>query len=243
MNIDIETIKKAKSDEVEQGGTLTHNWTQEEKAVLFGNVALLKNTADFKKDPEAYINKAQETYCDIKDFFISNNAKYFEDVNELYHIYTSQDSKIVRREDPLKVLRIVNGESLEINFDPEIVGDRGDKYANCALWPHGAVNKTSGLANAFLEGRGMAGPIVLLAGYTKSPEMNIDEPSDKMLEVGSISRENVKILSGMVKKEDIDFVILRMAIKFFDQNELTDQEKKLFKEGKISQIFRGFQFK
>lgn|GEM_PF-914322 len=219
-------------------------WSQDDTTFLLGNIEILKKTENLKNNPEMYEKKTHETYSEIKDFFRYHNAEYFEDVNELYRQYNASSTKIVRREDPLKILQLVNGKSIEINFDPEVVGDRGDKYANCALWPHGSIEKTNGIANAFLEGRGMAGPIVLLGGYTPNDShMNIEEPDEKMLQVGNISRENIKILSGSIEKEDLDFVIMRIAIKFFNQEELTSKEKILFEQGKLSQVFRGFKFK
>lgn len=236
---------KQKIIEQEPKAKETKKWTEEDYAVLLGNIEILKKTENLRNDPKTYEEKSQETYQEIKQYFEDSGAEYFEDVNDLYKLYSSQQNpKIVRREDPTKIIQLVNGKIIEINFDPDVVGDRGDKYANCALWPHGSVEKTNGIANAFLEGRGMAGPIVLLGGYTPNYEhMSVEEPKEKMLQVGSFSRENVKILSGSIHKEDLDFIVMRIALKFFNQEELTPREKDLLTQGKLSQVFRGFKFK
>ncbi|MCC7004801.1 hypothetical protein IT397_02705, partial [Candidatus Nomurabacteria bacterium] len=202
-----------------------------------------KNTENLKENPSSYKEKADETYEEVKKFFENYGGKYHEEVNEVYNEYNSSSPLIVRRENPSLIIDLLNGQDIEMKFDPDVVGERGDKYANCALWPHGSIEKTSGIANAFLEGRGNAGPIVMVAGYKNDGEhMVIEEPAEKMLSVGTISRENVKILSGKIKPADLRFVILRMPVKFFNEGKLTKIEKERLEKGQLAQIFRGFTF-
>ena len=239
-NLEIPNSKKQISENLEEKESNT--WTEEDYAVLIGNIEILKNTNNLKENPEKYQEKAKETYKDTKKYFEDHGYAFTEDVTSLYNEYIQNNTpKVVRREDPSKIINLASGQPILIHFDPDVVGDRGDKYANCALWPHGSVSKTSGIANAFLEGRGMAGPIAMVAIYTNNPDhMEISEPENKMLEVGTISRDNVKILSGTIEQEDLESIILRVQAKFFDEKEMTETERKLFREGKLLQIFRGF---
>lgn len=219
-------------------------WSDEEVAVLIGNTMRLKDTSFIKESPEDYKNKAIETYKKIKDYFLDNGAEYFENISDMYdHYIQKNESLVVRKEDPIKLLKLLDGEKIEMTFDPEVVDNRGDKYANSALWPNGPVNATSGIGNAFAEGRGMAGPIAMVAGIkNNSSGIKIEDPEDKMDFVGDLYRGNVKILSGNIHKEDLEFVVLRIMAKFVSEDILTKSEIEKLKDGKLEQIVRGFKF-
>ncbi|HRH32471.1 MAG TPA: hypothetical protein PLK06_04055 [bacterium] len=239
----IETAKPRRAKEAPQEEQSIKEWSAENFAVLMGNLELLKNTTTLKEDPETYMARAYETYDELDQYLRDYGGEYHEDVNEVYRQYSASKPLVVRRENPNRIVDLVHGNDVTITFDPEVVGGRGDKYANCALWPHGSIEKTNGIANAFLEGRGNAGPIVMVAGYDQNAEhMSIEEPAEKMEEVGTISRQNVKILSGTIKPEDLEFIILRSPVKFFDKNRLTPAEQERLARGQLTQVFRGYTF-
>ncbi len=233
-----EKKSKTKEDLNDQVDFTDKDYNAEEgRAFLLGDLITLKKG---KTVDEEYIERSKKTYVDLKDFFINMGAQEISDVSLLYgHYISKQEKLVVRREDPERVVNLVYGEDFVINFDPKVVADRGDKYANCAIWPYGA-NPVGGIANSFLEGRGMAGPIVTLIAIKPRDEerLKIEEPEGKIMNIGTLSRESVKILSGTIKKSDLEFVVVRVANKFFPPEFLTEREKK----DNPSQVFRGFIF-
>ncbi len=239
----IETLGKKRVQEFPPQDQEIRHWSEEDFAVLMGNMELLKKTDSLKENPEAYMAKAHETYDELDQFLQDYGATLHEDVSDIYQQYNTSEPLIVRRENPNLVVGLVHGTDITITFDPEVAGGDGSKYANCALWPHGSIEKTNGIANAFLEGRGNAGPVVLVAGYQQNKErMSVEEPTEKMEEIGTISRQNVRILSGTITPEDLEFIILRTPIKFFDPKRLTKAEQERLAKGQLSQVFRGYSF-
>ena len=200
----------------------------------------LKDRAAYSKNPSEYKELCGQTYKDLAGFFINSGAEFVTDVNDIYKEYGGENKKpfIVRREDPEKVVALSEGFDISLSFDPKVVGDRGDKYVNCAIWPYGR-DAVSGIKNAFLEGRGMAGPIVSLIATKQNLENNtVEEATDAMLRVGTIDRDAVRIVSGKITKEDLRFIILRIQKDFFPDENLVDAER----DEKVKQIFRGFTF-
>jgi hypothetical protein len=237
--VKIESLKQAKTKE---NPPRIKKWSEEDIGLLLGDMMVLQK--DFKKNPEGLRGKAIETYETMKEMFSDYGAEFFEDVQEIYRNYLGiTEPLVIRREDPVKVAELASGKSAEFKFDPKVSFEEGEKYANSALWPHGPAGATSGLANAFLEGRSAAGPIVAVMAFKNNPEhITVAEPEGKMLEVGSLTRQSVKIVSGVVTPDDLEFVIVRMPEKFFPKEELTERERKLAAENKLSQVFRGFRF-
>lgn len=200
----------------------------------------LKDKDFNKEDPERYKELCYQTYKDFSSFLIENGGEFASDVNNVYKKYQDSysDPLVVRREDPEKVAQLVDGKDLDLSFDPKVVGDRGDKYANSAIWPYGK-NPVAGIRNAFLEGRGMAGPMVTLTAIKADPDnTNIETPENAKMKVGDIEREAVRIFSGNVSKEDLRFIILRIQKDFFPEENLTEQELKT----NPKQIFRAIEF-
>lgn len=211
-----------------------------ESLKLQGMLQGLKDKEGFSKDKVGYKELSEQTYKDLAGFLIENGAEFITDVNELYREFSKENNNplIVRREDPEKVVSLADGNDINLSFDPKVVGDRGDKYVNCAIWPYGR-DTVSGIKNAFLEGRGMAGPLVSLIAVKQNSKNNtIEVPDDAMLRVGTIDRDAVRIVSGKITKDDLQFIILRIQKDFFPESNLVDDEKS---EG-IRQIFRGFKF-
>jgi hypothetical protein len=200
----------------------------------------LKDKESYKKDPEKYKSASKQTYKDIAGFLWDKGGEFVTDVNKIYREYGANGRTllIVRREDPEKVLSLSEGGDVSLTFDPQVVGDRGDKYVNCAIWPYGR-NAVSGIKNAFLEGRGMAGPLVTVVGVRQNPANNqVEMAKDAMTEVGDIERDAVRIVSGTLKKEDLAFIIVRIQKDYFPTENLVEAEK----NDQVKQIFRGFTF-
>lgn len=190
--------------------------------------------------PDEYKKLSYQTYKDLCSFFTEEGAEFVTDVNDIYKKYTKNNISplIIRREDPEKVIALNEDVDINIHFDPKVAGDMGDKYANCAIWPYGP-NAVSGIRNAFLEGKGMAGPIVALMAVNNNPKnTNLKKPDDFLLKVGDIEREAVRIVSGTIIKQDLEFIILRIQKDFFPPESLTDREK----QDEVKQIFRGFTY-
>lgn len=181
-----------------------------------------------------------QTYKNLAGFLIENGGNIVSDINQIYQKYNKQMSNplIVRREDPEKVSSLVEGFDISLSFDPKVVGDRGDKYVNCAIWPYGR-DLVSGIKNAFLEGRGMAGPLVTLIGVKQNDKNNkVEEADDYLKKVGTIERDAVRIASGKLTKDDLEFVVLRIQKEFFPEENMFAEEK----TSEAKQIFRGFLF-
>ena len=239
----IEKLEKVLKKKEETKKSLKR-WTEDEISPLVGNMLLLKNTDNLKEDPEDYKRRAIETFEEVQKLIEDNGGEFHEDVSEIYNKYNTNNPVIVRREDPVRLSRLINGEDLEMFFDPDVVFGNGDKYANSALWPYGPEEKTGGIANAFLEGRGNAGPIVILGGYnTNGKMMEIVKLEINEEVVGTLDRHSVRILSGKIKPEDLEFIIIRVASTFFDKSKMTEKEAKRFEKGEQKQIFRGYSFK
>lgn len=219
-------------------------WKEEDFGVMLGDMIRLNDTEFFSKNPDEYKEKCYQTFAEMKQYMIDQGAEYFEEMTDLYNRYQQLHEPIViRREDPVKVMQLIEGKNIDIHFDPEVAGDGGEKYANAALWPYGSVNATTGLANAFLEGRNKSGPIVVVAGFKNNREhMELTDLADKMETLGTISRHSVKILSGTIKPEDLEFVAVRISANFINDSELNAEEKDKKKAGKLQQVFRGFSF-
>lgn len=240
----IEKIQKALKGKEEVTEKPLKRWTAEEISPLIGNLLLLKDTNNLKESPEDYNRRAIETFEEVQKLIEDNGGEFHEDVSEIYNKYNTTNPVIVRREDPVRLSRLINGENLEMFFDPDVVFGNGDKYANSALWPYGPEEKTGGIANAFLEGRGNAGPIVILGGYNTDGEMmEIVKPEINEEVVGTLDRHSVRILSGEINPEDLEFVIIRVASSFFDKSKMTTRELERLEKGQQKQIFRGYSFK
>ena len=211
----------------------------EELACLIGDLRILKKTEGVKENRAAYQEKCFATVKEIEDFFLTLGSQEFKAVTELYNKYKNElDILAVRKENPEKVISLAAGQEQPISFDLKVVMERGNKYANCAIWPHGH-SQVAGIANAFLEGRHMAGPIALvMAVRPHEDHLQIEIPEDAMTEIGDIKREAVRIMSGTIKPEDLEFVIVRTQRDFYPSDRLTEAEKK----SKESQIFRAYRF-
>lgn len=196
----------------------------------------LKNRNFLMENPSEYKRLSQQAYKDLCSFFIDEGAEFVTDVNKIYQKY-GQDIHsplIVRRDDPEKVVALSEGFDINLSFDPKIADTTAEGYANCAVWPYGQ-DAVAGIRNAFLEGRNMAGPIATLIAI----KQNYDHTKlKKPEELTDTKREAVRIASGSLTKEDLQFILLRFQKDFFPTESLTEQEKAV----DVKQIFRGFTF-
>ena len=240
-NKEAEIETKQKQDQTNLGD----GQDSDELLDVINSIKFLEETENFKSNKEEYIEKMNETYSQLINFFQSNGGEYKEDVNDIYQKYSSTSNPlVVRRENPFALAKMLYGQPIEMVFHEEVIDGRGDKYANSALWPHGPADKMSGIANAFLEGRGKAGPLVMVIGLKNNPEnIEIVVPEGALQEIGDIQRYGVRALSGSIKKEDLAFIILRAPSAFLDPELLTESEKERAASGKLQQVFRGFSFK
>lgn len=212
----------------------------EDLIYLLGDLRFLKNIDNEKEDKENYQRRFKDLVENFSDFLIKNNAQA-RDINYIYRHYLSSSNKplIVRREDPEKAARLIEGQDIDLSFDPKVVGDKKDKYANCAIWPHGK-SSTAGMKNAYSEGRGMAGPFVTLIASRQNLEHNtIEKPINKEIRTDGVDRESVRVVSGKIKKEDLEFIVIRLQKEKCPEELLTEEEKK----SNLKEIFRGFTFK
>ena len=215
----------------------------EMKPYLIGDMRILEeNRRNGKVEKERIVR----VFLDFCKYIELCGGKAVDDVSIMYSKYISKNEElVVRRESPESLVKIMSGENKEIFFDTKVFSGDGSKYANCAIWPHGS-DSVAGIKNAFLEGKSFAGPIVsLMALNLESSGLSIEEPEGKMMKVGDISRESVKILDGTIRRDDLEFVVLRLPSKFFPEEMLTDRERLMInsKKDDVFQIFRGFVFK
>jgi len=210
----------------------------ENLADIFKDFAFLENKENINSNPEKYKEAIKEAILKISKYFEDNGAE-LKPVTDVYQPHLSKNEKLlVRRENPEKVLKLVKGDDINLNFDSKVVGDRGNKYANCAIWPYGK-NSTSGIKNAFKEGRGAAGPIVtMLASKQNLNNHEIVIPENHQIKTGDIEREAVRIVSGKIKKEDLEFIVLRVHKNFFPQDLMSEDEK----VSDMEEVFRAFDF-
>ncbi len=218
------------------------------KDVVVNDFKFLKENKKKCKDSDflkEYKKRTQETFSDLVNFLELSGAEMVSDINEIYNYYINGSRELaVRKDDPEKIVNLVNGDNIKLNFDPKVVGERGDKYANCAIWPHGPAG-TSGIANAFIEGFTSAGPISTVIGvdYKKSDKLTLEDAKDKMMHLGDLNRVSVRILSGEIGLKDLEFIIVRIPRTYFAEEMMTEKEKKEDKaENKFFYIMRAFVF-
>jgi hypothetical protein len=206
---------------------------------ILKDFSFLKDTENNNENSPEYREKLKNTIEEFSEY-VKENGGQLKPVTDVYNPRISKNEKlIVRREDPEKVAKLLEGKDINLNFDTKVVGDRGDKYANCAIWPYGK-SSTAGIKNAFKEGRGAAGPIVTMIASKKNPEYNkVSIPDNYQIRTGTIDREAVRIVSGKIKKEDLEFMVLRVHKNFFPEDLMSEDEK----ESEMNEVFRAFDFK
>lgn len=223
---------------------------KELKSFLLDDFKFLKdnkrkhNDINFKNE---YNKKSHEAFTNLSNFLKLSGAEMVSDVGEVYYYYINGFKKLaVRKDDPERVVNLVGGNNIKLNFDPKVSGDGGNKYANCAIWPDGP-NSMNGIVNAFVEGFLSAGPIstVVAINYENSNKLTLEDAKDKLMHSGDLNRNSVRVLSGEITLKDLEFVIVRIVRRNFAEELMTEREKKDNKredKDKPPYIFRGFVF-
>lgn len=165
--------------------------------------------------PEEF-NITAETYQFLSDLFEVHGYKKYENVTDGYHAL-GQDSFIVRREDPRKVMALFSDGEYEIGFEDA-------RYSNCAEWKpqlHGA----RGIMNAYLEGMTNLNKVVTVVGFYKNENFDLVKLDDAQANFYGLERELVRSIKGIVTEEDVAFISLRIPGHLMDATELTDDEQ------------------
>lgn len=152
---------------------------------------------------------------------------------------------LVRRENPEKLIEsLTKQKNLAVSFDSKV----SESYANCAEWNYEYGSR--GLENAFLEGYGELGGLVMVAGFKPGPDLKVEEiPGNYKLFYG-LDRRLVRSAKGLIHPKEIKFVVLRFPSAFFPKEQMTEKELDRFEteeeksavERKTFYIFRGFGF-
>ncbi len=151
---------------------------------------------------------------------------------------------VIRRDDPRKLEQtLARGLDLSLEFDPKL----GGPYANSALWSKNAGNR--GLENAFLEGHGHVDGLIAVVGFVPNQQMRIQAVPDLAGSLTGLDRSLVRSVSGTIALEDVRFIVLRMPIDHFPEEDMTDEELERLDEWRIEMkrknpvfIFRGLTF-
>ncbi|MBP6924021.1 MAG: hypothetical protein KBC62_00255 [Candidatus Pacebacteria bacterium] len=164
--------------------------------------------------PESF-NITAETFSFFEDLLEANGFDKYTNPAEAYKELEG-NRFIVRREDPRKVLQLLNNESYEIAFE-------GTRYSNCAEWnPH--TDGSRGIANAYLEGMTNLNNVVTIIGFETTPQDDIEQLADATVNFHGLERDKVRSFKGTINPDAIQFVSLRVPGHFLSENELTDDE-------------------
>ncbi len=201
---------------------------QEEKGRRLEDVIeLLKEENDEERAEEL----TKEAYSLIKIKFLEEGGVFYDDINEFYD--NLRGDFIVRMESPERLIHsVARHEDLEIRPKKD--------YPNAVEWRsnYGSV----GLRDAFLEGTGMLGGMVTVFGFREGEDIEVSDVEEREKNVFGRERGFVRIAKGVVHPEDMQFIVLRLPVDFFPEDEITLQEKKDIQKHGQSYIFRGFAF-
>lgn len=143
-----------------------------------------------------------------------------EEVDKLYKYFLkNKEALIVRREIPQKVFELMV-DNKDISVENNQLGF--EAYPNSAMFG-GNFSEISGLDNAFTEGFGRAGGLVVTIGFHKNKNMTIADLPDEETMRNGIRRDQVKCFSGKIKIKDLAFVILRAPSAMINTNKTNSQ--------------------
>ncbi len=167
------------------------------------------------------------------------NAKEFANVTTMYHELSS-GPLVVRREDPDRLMEAVLKEApLSIQFDGNL------PYANSVVWDPDR-DGPRGLDNAILEGYGHRDYVVLVYGFEKPEDFFLEKHEQSQQSFAGMDRSRVRAAAGFVPPENIRFITMRVPIKGFPEERMTEEEKDSLWEyeneegSKPRFIYRGF---
>lgn len=173
--------------------------------------------------PEEFRGLSKSVYEGMEDLFKSQAVRECsnnQEVNLLYQYFLNQgESLVVRREDPERVLDLF-GEEKQIDVAPANLAVKN--YPNSALFG-GSSQDISGLENAFSEGFGASGAVVVTMGFHTNPEkMTILELPEEEMVRGDRQRHNVRLFSGSISSKDLAFIIMRIPSSLADSQSSKD---------------------
>lgn len=163
------------------------------------------------------------------------------DISKMYK-HLPNENLIVRREDPSALLHALqSNEPISIQF----VGN--NPYANSVEW-NPRADGPRGLDNAYLEGYGQMNGVVLVYGFEKPDGFYFEQHPESQQVFAGIDRLRVRSAAGFVPPENIRFITVRIPLKAFPENRMTEEEKDLLWEYEQKEaakrpaafVYRGF---
>lgn len=144
----------------------------------------------------------------------------YTDINKMYRELL-HEALVVRRENPEALMQLLTEHKpLEIAF----VGST--PYANSVEWnPH--TDGSRGLDNVFLEGYGHRDGIVMVYGFKKPNGFYFKQHPESQQVFAQVDRVRVRSAAGVVPPEAVRFVTIRIPIKLFPEERMTEEEKDL----------------
>lgn len=153
----------------------------------------------------------------LKSIEDSDTYEEFDNITEMYRALPSE-TLVVRRENPEQLMHLVTtGEPLSLSF----VG--GQPYANSVVW-NPKQDGTRGIDNAFLEGYGHLDGIVTVYGFRKPDDFYFEQLPESTQIFGGIERSRVRSAAGFVPKDAIRFITVRIPLRSFPRNLMTEEE-------------------
>ncbi len=161
-------------------------------------------------NPREFKSLTKEVYEALSESLVKASIKSCEgkELNKMYEYFLQKEEElIVRREIPDKVFDLVHNEK-PLTVESGQLGF--SDYPNCALF--GGMSKDmQGLNNAFNEGWGEAGGVVLTIGFHKNDEaMTVVELENEETINEKERRDKVRSFTGEIKPEDLAFVVMRI---------------------------------
>jgi hypothetical protein len=202
----------------------------------------------FFKEWQAVVEKQQEMIGDLLLTWIQAvkaiGGTFYEDVNDMYH--SLEQKEMIIRKHALEDIfeKVTAGEPIHVGLDSSAQSSKNDYYANAALWdPRSGDN--SGFYNAFMEGRASMNGVVGVMGFAKEA-VEVHEVRADAKSVGNINRENVVSVQGDIRKEDLQFLLIRIPSFVMPEKMITDEDEEAMDDqvtkGQQPFVFRGFTF-
>ncbi len=192
--------------------------------------------------PLGETQKTKEIIDNFIHYMSHVKGSHFNNVGEMYPLLQGENL-FVRREDPQVVAKAFSDE-----LPIEIHNKQGtEPYPNAVEWNY--QYGTHGLENAFLEGRTQLNGIVTVIGFkqqhVKKTEVNkiassVVQPGGKV-----VDRSHVVSIDGLVPKEDIRFIVMKIPQKLVPNEFLTEEEADRGDDGgkgNPKYVFRGVLF-
>jgi len=200
---------------------------------IYGRLRELESVAtDRDRAPDAI----REMLDQLSAFFVEEGAAPSPDVERtLRELVQEHPRLIVRRENPRALLQaLAANQPLPIRFDPG--AHSGEPYPNAALLDSGL----EGLRIPYQRGFSTieTGALVFVIGFTPSEEMRVQPiPKDAYAHYAGADRSRVRMVDGVVSRDDLRFVLVRFPRRMFPEDRMTDMELEREQVAHISRLF------